>query len=184
MSLASGPLSVEQYLAMADTLPRFTQLIGGEIVVSEPTRLHQHVLGEIYHRLRLWADAEPGRGYPGLPVNVILGERNVYAPDVWWMRQAPDIQEPNLIGPPDLAVEVRSPSTWRYDVHVKKATYEQHGLAELWLVDTKERRVLVFRRSSPEEQAFDLGLEVGAEETLTSPLLPGFTLDLGALFLV
>jgi hypothetical protein len=37
---------------------------------------------------------------------------------------------------PDLAVEVRSPSTWRYDVGKKKATYERGGLPELWPVDT------------------------------------------------
>ena len=48
---------------------------------------------------------------------------------------------------PDLAVEVRSPSTWRYDVGAKKDGYERHGLPELWLVDTEARSVLVYRRA-------------------------------------
>jgi Uma2 family endonuclease len=81
-----------------------------------------------------------------------------------------------------LAVEIRSPSTWRYDVHVKMRTYERYGLPELWLVDTNAGTVLVFRRSSPEASEFDLALEVEAEETLTSPLLPDFTLEVGSLF--
>ncbi len=79
-------------------------------------------------------------------------------------------------------MEVRSPSTWRYDVGAKKATYERLGLAELWLVDTAADEVLVFRRSSPATTAFDVALELGAGESLTTPLFPGFTLELAELF--
>jgi Uma2 family endonuclease len=177
-------ISAEQYFELADQLPRHTQLIDGEIVVSEPTRLHQEVLGRIYRRLADWVDGAPGRGEAGIPVNVVLDDHNVFAPDVWWASEEhrQPIEEPNLVGPPDLAVEVRSPSTWRYDLMVKRATYERLGLAELWLVDTPARRALVFRRSSPEAPGFDVYLEVGESETLTSPLLPGFTLDLTGLF--
>lgn len=38
--------------------------------------------------------------------------------------------------PPQLAVEVRSESTWRFDVGPKKRVYEEAGLGEQWLVDT------------------------------------------------
>ena len=31
----------------------------------------------------------------------------------------------HLVGPPDLAVEIRSPSTWRFDVGMKLETYER-----------------------------------------------------------
>ena len=43
---------------------------------------------------------------------------------------------------PDIAVEVRSPSTWRYDIGAKKSGYERRGLPELWLVDTRADEVL------------------------------------------
>jgi Uma2 family endonuclease len=103
---------------------------------------------------------------------------------VWWV---PDGERPRrdakrIVGPPRLAVEVRSPSTWRYDVGVKKRTYERLGLAELWLVDTAADTVLVYRRSSPEAAEFDVVLEVEGGESLTTPLLPGFSVDLAALF--
>ena len=50
---------------------------------------------------------------------------------------------------PDLAIEIRSPSTWRYDIGAKKSVYEREGLPELWLVDGDANVVLVFRRSAP-----------------------------------
>lgn len=83
---------------------------------------------------------------------------------------------------PDLAVEVRSASTWRYDIGSKKAAYERAGLPELWLVDTAADVVLVFRRSAPTAVTFDLALELAVGEELTSPRLPGFTRSLRELF--
>ncbi len=79
-------------------------------------------------------------------------------------------------------MEVRSPGTWRYDVGRKKAVYESGGLPELWLVDTAADEVLVFRRSAPDAPAFDVAEELSHGDTLTSPLLPGFALELDELF--
>ena len=75
---------------------------------------------------------------------------------------------------------MRSPSTWRYDVGRKRSVYETGGVPELWLVDTKAEAVLVYRRSAPGVGRFDVALEL--TDTLNSPLLPGFSLDLKALF--
>ncbi|MBA3305663.1 MAG: Uma2 family endonuclease [Thermoleophilaceae bacterium] len=83
---------------------------------------------------------------------------------------------------PDLAVEVRSPSAWRYDIGAKKAAYERHGLPELWLVDTAAEAVLAFRRSVPGAAIFDVALELGRDARLESALLPGFALAVGELF--
>jgi Uma2 family endonuclease len=83
---------------------------------------------------------------------------------------------------PDIAVEVRSPSTWRYDIGPKKRRYEQHGLPELWLVDTDADEVFVFRRSAPDAAEFDVVLQIARGDHLTSPQLPDFELSLDALF--
>jgi len=50
----------------------------------------------------------------------------------------------------------------------------------LWLADTASRTRLVYRRSRP-DAGFDVALELGADETLTSPLLPGFAVPVGDL---
>ena len=82
---------------------------------------------------------------------------------------------------PDIAAEVRSPSTWRYDIGPKMARYEPYGLPELWLVDTAADEIIVFRRSTP-RAGFDVSLELARGDTLTSPLLPDFALALDELF--
>ena len=83
---------------------------------------------------------------------------------------------------PDLAVEVRSPSTWRYDIGAKRTGYERRGLRELWLVDTEARSVLIYRRARAASEGFDVGLEAVGSDTLTSPLLPGFALAVEEVF--
>ena len=131
-----------------------------------------------------WLLENLGHGEAGIPVDVRLDDHNVYAPDVWWVPEndRPSADAKRLAGPPGLAVEVRSPSTWRYDLGTKRSTYERLGLGELWLVDTESKSVLVYGRSSPEATTFDVALELEAGEVLTTPLLPGFSLDLGELF--
>ena len=183
MALTSTRLTAEEYFALPPTEQR-TQLINGEVVVTEASLRHQRITGEIARLLMNWLLANPGHGEAGIPVDVHLDDFNVFAPDVWWVPEdvRPGRDAKRIVGPPALAVEVRSPSTWRYDVHTTKSTYERLGLAELWLVDTAADVVLVYRRSGPEAPGFDVDLEVAAGETLTTPLLPGFSLDLAELF--
>jgi len=182
MSLVTG-LTAEQFLAR-DDWPGGSQLISGEVIVNQPALAHQLILGKLYARLLAWAEAEPGRGLPGLSVDLRLGPADVYAPDLWWVseqrRPAPGARA--LDGPPDLVVEVRSPSTWRYDVGVKRSRYESGGVAELWLVDTESNRVLVHRRTAPSAAVFDDDLELAAGEMLMSPLLPGFGVAVDSIF--
>ena len=101
-----------------------------------------------------------------------------------WYREdrVPQRTDPMPYPMPDLVVEVRSPSTWRCDIGVKKAYYELHGAAELWLVDTAADVVLAFRRSSPKAEHLDVSVELAAGETLTSPLLPGFAVAVAEIF--
>jgi Uma2 family endonuclease len=172
-------ITVQDYFDVAADVPEFTQLIDGVIVPSQPKWRHQRVLLHVATELVAWADSGNGFGVAGIPIDVILDDLNVFAPDVWWLadpaRLAPDEY---FQGVPDLAVEVRSPSTWRHDTGVKKGRYEQHGLPELWLVDTTARAVIVHRRSSPAAPRFDVEVKVAGDEPLTTPQMPGLELRL------
>jgi Uma2 family endonuclease len=164
-------------------LPRYSQLIEGEIVLTAPKAPHQLIVGRIFRALADWTEGAAGRGSAWLPLDVEIDRHNVYEPDVLWVTEAhpPDF-ETGLELIPDLCVEVRSPSTWRYDVGVKKTRYEQHGLPELWLVDNRADVVLVFRRSTSKAAEFDVALELSGADTLTSPQLATFSLPLTELF--
>lgn len=182
---AAERMTAEEYLARPyDARERGWELIDGEIVDMNDARLpHELVCKELMYALELWTRAQAGRGLVIRSIDVVVSERDVYGPDILWYREerVPGADS----GPyavPDLAVEVRSPSTWRYDIGAKKAGYERAGLPELWLADTAADVVLVFRRSSPDAAAFDVALELERADALTSRLLPGFALALDAVF--
>lgn len=159
-------------------------LIDGEVVVNDPSVRHGYAQKQILVAIELWIRAGEGRGSVHYPLDVALDQLNVFKPDVAWYSpdRTPRIDDPSPYPMPDLAVEVRSPSTWRYDIGVKKAAYERNGLTELWLVDTAAKAVLVFRCSQRGSHAFDLALELDGDDCITTPLLPGFGLAAAALF--
>lgn len=165
---------------------RGQQLVEGELIVSEPTALHNVVQGNLFYAIASWTRESGDRGRVFSPLDVRLDDLNVFAPDISWYATADaiDVYAPPPYPRPDLAIEVRSPSTWRYDVGAKRSTYERHGLAELWLVDTAAATALAFRRSRPAIERFDIALELGLGDSLESPLLPGFAVALDDLFAV
>lgn len=180
---AAGLMTADEFLLLEYEGVR-TQLIDGVIVVNEPGLLHQMVLRAVFLAISDWCRAAPGRGREWLPLDVRIDDRNVFGPDMLWYAEG---RGPRRDGgrpspTPDLAVEVRSPSTWRYDIGAKLRLYEDHGLPELWLLDTAADVVLVFRRSSAKAPAFDVSEELDAATTLTSPLLPGFALPVAEIF--
>lgn len=183
MAITAERLTAEQYRSLP--LDRRTQLIDGEVIVNSPRWRHQEITGFLYHRFCTWIDEGDARGKASLPVDFELGLDQVYDPDVVWFddAHAPTGDDvPRFTEPPQLAVEVRSESTWRYDIGRKKQVYEATGLAELWLVDTASDSVLVYRRSSPGSTSFDVALELRTPEDLTSPQLQGFSLPIAELF--
>jgi len=175
-------ITADEYLAL-DLEPGH-ELIDGHIVVSQARLPHARLTMRLIRAVDDWIRAAPDRGLLTVPIDVKLDNRNVYAPDLLWYSQT-RMPEPDAPWPyplPDLAIEIRSPSTWRYDIGTKKRMYEREGLPELWLVDGECSVLLVFRRSAPSAPVFDVELEFDVSATLTSPLLPGFALDVGALF--
>jgi len=182
---ATRQITAAEFLAMpARTGAARRELIDGEIVVNQPTWRHNDAQIVIVEALLIWIRAADGRGRAGLPLDVELDDRNVHVPDVVWYRdgRVPALADEPPYPVPDLVVEVRSPSTWRYDIGAKKANYERHGAPELWLVDTAADAVLAFRRSSPDAAHFDISAELAVGGTLTSPQLPGFALPVGDIF--
>jgi Uma2 family endonuclease len=183
-AMAVGALmTADEYLRLPYD-GRRSQLIEGEVVLTAAKWLHELVCSELHFALQVWSRAEHGRGLAVRPIDVKLNERNVYNPDILWYAEdrvpARNDQPPYPM--PNLAIEVRSESTWRYDVGVKRRIYEERGLPELWLVDTRAQAVRIFRRSGPEAPVFDIVLELERDEQLTSPQLPGFSIALSELF--
>lgn len=183
MEATTARITAERYYELAVEGDR-QQLVEGQIVVNEPKTMHALLQMRLASALHQWVEAGNRRGMALMPTDVRMDDYNVYGPDVLWFRQE-RIPTDLYLYPehvPDLCVEIRSPGTWHYDVGAKKRVYEDGGLPELWLVDDTSDSVLVYRRSRPDAPTFDVALELGAGEQLSSPLLPGFALELEPLF--
>lgn len=76
---------------------------------------------------------------------------------------------------PDLAIEVTSPHDAYADVVAKVHEYFEHGVREVWIVDPLNRVVTV------QQSPFDAHT-LTAEQSLSSPLLPGLTISLADVF--
>lgn len=180
-------MTAEEFVALpVPERGRPWNLIEGEVVVSDPTAKHGHAQGNFFGALWDWSRRDEGRGHVVFPRDIGIDHRNVFVPDVLWCAagRLPDPESPPPYAMPDLAVEVRSPSTWRHDLGPKKTGYERRGLPELWLVDTVGLAVLVSRLSTAGAAAFDAELRLEVEDVITSPLLPGFDLAVADVFRV
>ncbi len=157
------------------------ELINGEVAVSPPPiPLHQGVQFWVSFTLGKLLPVTGGRIFTA-PIEVYLDENNRPQPDVVWI--APDskciIGEKNLIGAPDLLIEIASPSTARYDKKVKFELYERFGVREYWLADPADQLLEVWvltERKFLRQGIYEPG------DTFASPVLSGQTIDLSAIF--
>lgn len=178
-------MTVEEFLALPEDSTVRRELIEGELmVVSLPLFAHERVVLNLAFALKLWMRDGPGRGTVSLPIDTAAGPTSILGPDLQWWADGRDLPDPFTRPYPlgDLVVEVRSPSTWAYDVGRKRRLYEREGVRELWLVDPLSRTVLAFARSSADAEEFDDARDLGPEDELASERLPGFSVPVADLF--
>ncbi|MGH7199002.1 MAG: Uma2 family endonuclease [Planctomycetaceae bacterium] len=79
---------------------------------------------------------------------------------------------------PEIVIEIVSPSSVHRDYVEKREEYLQFGVREYWIIDAEKQQMLVLRRSRGKwsERA------VKPDEPYQCGLLPGFALDLAAVF--
>jgi Uma2 family endonuclease len=76
---------------------------------------------------------------------------------------------------PDLAVEVVSPNDLAYEVEAKVELWLSAGVKEVWVIMPRSRTVTIHKPNQ-------VPLVVPAAQTIESPLLPGFSSQVGAFF--
>jgi Uma2 family endonuclease len=183
--LRVGPMTVADLDALLDEPGTRYELFDGELHVSkQPHFGHQVICTHIAGALWSWNEGS-GLGFVFGAPGVVFGERDAAAPDIAWAshtRLSTIIGESAALeGAPELVVEVLSPgaANQRRDREIKLRVYSRYGVDEYWLVDPAAQTIAVYRRGGPSLQ---LAATLGATDTLTSPLLPGFSVALGKLF--
>ena len=177
--VATRPLTVNEF-AEEHREGRW-ELIDGEPVEMTPSSDESSwIAGEMF-----WSPVEPtwqshpiGRAFPADAGFVIFADRDtVRAPDVAFVRmeRLPALSRTFVSVPPDLAVEVLSPSDRLADALSKVSMYLQAGVPLVWLIDPIRRTAIVFQPDKLPVIIDEHGVLDGAE------ILPGFTLPLARL---
>lgn len=153
---------------------RRRELVGGVLYVTpRPRTRHQQVVLRLGCRLLEWADVHGGQVFPG--VNVDPDEATHFEPDVAVLRPGREVDDVlSLTRPPDLVVEVSSPSTRDYDLGVKRERYVAAGASEFWFVDLEADQVLVWTASGG---GYGPPAVHDRREVVTPDLLPGLAVD-------
>lgn len=109
----------------------------GEVILSPPPgRLHQDAEGWIERKLDELLGGEPNHGYP---VSTSDGVKQVDA--CWYSRERhAELKDPYLPEhPPEICVEVISPSNTVREMEWKRRLYFEAGVAECWECDLHGR---------------------------------------------
>lgn len=179
MSAIEQITTAEQLLAA--NLPH-CELIGGELVIMSPTGIDH---GRFASRIVAALENHVTQRGLGVVTTAEAGFQlthdpdTVRAPDVAFLRAErfpPGGVKGFFQGPPDLAVEVVSPSDRASEVAAKVQDWLRAGCSMVWVVDPEKRTVSVHRPR-------DAVAVLTTSDTLTGgDLLPEFSMQVLAIF--
>jgi Uma2 family endonuclease len=158
------------------------ELYDGEVcVVPSPIPRHQIVVQRLWQALDAYAADHGGLALIS-PIDIVLSAYDVVQPDLVFFSASRchlvQLDKP-ICHPPDLVVEVLSPSTAGTDRGRKMHMLARYGLPEYWIVDPVAR---VIENYLLIEGAYTLVQATAASEVAGSPRLADLTIDLAGVF--
>jgi Uma2 family endonuclease len=161
------------------------EVIDGELLVTRAPHIrHQGLAGKIHVRLENWSETT-GLGSAFQAPGVVFTEIDAVIPDLVWIsneRLASGVDEAgHLTVAPELVVEILSPGekNEKRDKELKLKLYSRHGVREYWIANWQLKSLEIYRRQDAQLQLVTTLL---INDTLTSPLLPEFRVDMKTLF--
>jgi Uma2 family endonuclease len=155
---------------------RRVQLIEGEVIVMAPMGAdHAHPLMEL-NELLLRALPKGFKLRPQLPL--VLGDESEPQPDFAIVREG-DWDSAENPSAALLAIEVAD-SSLAFDLGRKAALYARHDIAEYWVLDVKQRVLVVHR--SPGTTRYRSVKTLKDLSAVSSSAVPGLTVDLRHVF--
>lgn len=161
------------------------EIVDGALYVSkQPHYYHQGVCVKVSSFLETWS-GKTELGEINYAPGLIFAEDDDVAPDIVWssFSRLKTVLEADgkLHAAPELVIEVLSPGPRNEsrDREAKLKLYSRRGVGEYWIVDWISRQVEVYRR---ERAQLRLVSTLFDPDSLTSPLLPGFSCPVADLF--
>ena len=183
---ASQPLVIERQWTLAEYRrlpegPPYFELEDGRLIEWPlRSRTHQTIVGQLTIALTRYLDRHP-LGEVWFGVAVELTPTHTYIPDLSFLltenlgRFANDVA---IEGPPDLVVEVSSPSTASRDKTQKLRAYHRANVPWYWLVETESLLVTEYRHTPDGYLVNQIALP---DDVFSPALFPGLALPLAEL---
>lgn len=176
--LAGLRMTAAEYLALGETTERY-ELVDGVVVMSpSATPSYSEIINEIVYQFKAYARAaDPIRVFTNTDLRV-AGDL-VYRPVLaaYTAARLPP-RTATLNSPPDLVVEVLSPSSRALDLVTKRRDYDRFNVGEYWIIDPDTAQVRTLHRPAPPALAQPFVETLITADTHPSTAIPGFTLDL------
>lgn len=125
------------YLKWDDSV-RYELIHGEAYMMSAPSLWHQELVGKLFNQLSNFLEGKPCRPFVS-PVDVRLfpqsdnSDYEVVQPDVLVVCDKAKLKDACIEGAPDLIIEILSPATKMFDLHIKRDLYLAAGVREYWI---------------------------------------------------
>ncbi len=189
MSTKTEKLTFDAWRALPETKQRYEIVDGVLMMPPGPTPAHQWFLRKIFLRLDNFVDERDLGVVLFAPVDLLIQREPLRTrqPDILYLsaertgiRGIAELRGLQFLEiPPDLVVEVLSPSNTRRDLEGKLSDYREMGVRECWLVSPEAETLEVVGLSGQGTEVIDI---IGVDGSLRSGILEEFTLDLGEVF--
>ena len=151
------------------------EIIDGELYLqASATPRHQEIVLNLLMHLHPYLRHHGNGEVFQARIDVLLSKHDIVEPDIIVIKseRASIVGEKNIQGAPNIVIEVLSEETRHVDEVKKRQLYERSGVEEYWIVESVIEQVWINRGGASER----------VEETITTPLLPGFSLDVREVF--
>lgn len=176
--------TTEDLKRLPDSSNRYEIIDGRLLMTRAPHWRHQKVISNVARVLNDWSDiSNLGEAVP--TPGVIFEDADNVIPDVVWIsydRLSVGLdEEGHLTIAPELMVEVLSAGKQNQerDRETKVKLYSERGVQEYWILDWRIQQLEIYRR---DDGLLKLVTTLLPQDSLTSPILPGFTCQIVNLF--
>jgi Uma2 family endonuclease len=181
-AIHTAKMTARQFLELGEDPPGIRlELVDGEIEMA-PSAIpdHSHVDRMLSHLL-LAHILEHDLGQLFGDVDTIFSESDVRRPDIIFFakNRLHLIGKKAMEGPPDLCVEILSPSSVANDREVKFRLYRDGGVAHYWIVDPQQRS---FESYTLVAGAYRQTAAAQGDQHVQAPPFPNLTIPLGKLW--
>jgi len=164
--------------------PERYQLINGEVfMMASPSVTHQALLRELSTDFNVFLRGKSCKVFAS-PLDVRLfpkkdkSDNTVVQPDLLVVCDKKKISKGSIDGPPDLVIEIISPSNTHSELFLKFNYYLQAGVREYWVIDPEIKQVQVHVY----ENGHYLSTAYKENDRIAVSVLPGLEIALDSLW--